>query len=161
MKLKITQFLTIILFALVMGVFWGPWFALGRSIAGFRPQTYLDIGQTAIKNLAVPMSILMLVSLISAFVLLALLPKRTVAFAFAASGFLLMVIALVVTLVVHVPINNQIKVWTAASLPSDWEALRDRWEFFHRIRTFSSIGGLASVTVSTLLSSVRSNGRNS
>jgi hypothetical protein len=97
MKQKLAQFSTIVLFALVMGVFWGTWFALSRSIIAFRPQTFLDIGQTAIRNLAVPMRILMPLALLSALILLALLPKRSAVFAFAAAGFVLMVCALVVT----------------------------------------------------------------
>jgi uncharacterized membrane protein len=149
-KLKIAQFSTITLFALVMGVFWGTWFALSRSIVAFRPQTFLDIGQTAIRNLAVPMRILMPLALVSAIVLLLLLPKRSNAFVLAVAGVLLMVGALLVTLTVEVPIDNQIKVWTVATLPANWEVLRDRWEFYHGMRTFLSIAALALVTASAL-----------
>jgi uncharacterized membrane protein len=151
MTLKVTQFVTILLFALVMGVFWGTWFALSRSINGFRPQTFLDIGHTAINNLAVPMSILMPLSLISALVLIFILPKTSSAFLLALVGLVLMVCALLATLLVEVPIDNQIKVWTVATLPSDWEAIRDRWEFYHAIRTFLSIGALGCVTASSLI----------
>jgi uncharacterized membrane protein len=144
MKLKLAQFSTIILFALVMGVFWGTWFALSRSIVAFRPQNFLDIGQTAIRNLAVPMSILMPMALVSALIQLALLPKRSAAFALVVAGFLLMVGALVVTLSIEVPIDNEIKVWTVTTLPADWQTMRDRWEFYHALRTFASIAALAS-----------------
>src|SRR5262245_43912878 len=115
MTLKIAQFLSTMLFALVMGVFWGTWFTLSRSIEGFQPQTFLDIGQTAIRNLAVPMAILMPLSLLSALVTIALLPKRSMAFVFASMAFVSTVAALVVTLAVEVPIDNQIKVWTLRS----------------------------------------------
>lgn len=150
MTLKIAQFLSTMLFALVMGVFWGTWFTLSRSIEGFQPQTFLDIGQTAIRNLAVPMAILMPLSLLSALIMIALLPKRSIAFVFAIVAFALMVAALVVTLAVEVPIDNQIKVWTIATLPANWEMLRDRWEFYHGVRTFVSILALAFMTVSSL-----------
>jgi uncharacterized membrane protein len=150
MKLKLAQFSTIILFALVMGVFWGTWFTLSRSIVAFRAQTFLDIGQTAIRNLAVPMSILMPLALVSAVVMVLLLPKSSTAFALAVAGALLMVAALIVTLTVEVPIDNQIKVWTVAALPANWEALRDRWEFYHGVRTLMSIFALAFVTASSL-----------
>jgi len=150
MKLRLAQFSTIILFALVMGVMWGTWFALSRSIVTFRPQTFLDIGQTAIRNLGVPMRILMPLSLLSALVMLALLPKRSAAFAFAVAGVSLMVGVLVITLTVEVPIDNQIKTWTVATLPADWQMLRDRWEFYHALRTFLSIAALAAVTASAL-----------
>jgi len=152
MKLKLPEFSTIILFALVMGVFWGTWFTLSRSITAFSPQTFLDIGQTAIRNLAVPMRILMPLSLVSSLILIALLPKRSAAFALAIAGFLLMICALTVTLTVEVPIDNQIKTWTVATLPADWQAMRDRWEFYHALRTFVSIAALASVTASALSS---------
>jgi uncharacterized membrane protein len=150
MTLKIAQFLSTMLFALVMGVFWGTWFSLSRSIEGFQPQTFLDIGQTAIRNLAVPMAILMPLSLLSALIMIALLSKRSIAFLFAIVAFALMVAALVVTLAVEVPIDNQIKVWTIATLPVNWEMLRDRWEFYHGVRTFVSIFALAFMTVSSL-----------
>jgi uncharacterized membrane protein len=150
MKLKFAQLSTIILFALVMGVFWGTWFALSRSIAGLSPQTFLDIGHTAIHNLGVPMSILMPLSLVSAVTMLLLLPKRSKAFALALAAFLLMICALVVTLGVEVPIDNQIEQWTVTTLPSDWQAIRDRWEFYHTVRTFVSIVALALVAASSL-----------
>jgi len=70
-----------------MGVFRGTWFALSRSIAMLRDQTFLDIGHTTIRNLGVPMSILMPLSLVSAIAVLVLLPKRSKAFALALTGF--------------------------------------------------------------------------
>jgi len=150
MKLRFAQFSTTILFALVMGVFWGTWFSLSRSIETFRAQTFLDIGQTAIRNLAVPMAILMPVALLSSLVMTALSWKRSTGFALSLAGLVLMISALVITLAIEVPIDNQIKVWTVTTLPSDWQALRDRWEFYHGLRTFVSIAALALVTASSL-----------
>jgi uncharacterized membrane protein len=59
------------------------------------------------------------------------------------AGFLLMVAALVVTLAVEVPIDNQINAWTAATLPGDWRSTRSRWELFHTIRTVLSIAAVS------------------
>lgn len=151
MKLKLAQFSTNILFALVMGVFWGTWFALSRSIAVLRAQTFLDIGHATIRNLGVPMSILMPLSLVSAIIVLVLLPKRSKAFALALGGFLLMVAALIVTLGIEVPIDRLIEQWSVATLPTNWQQLRDRWEFYHAIRTFVSIGALGLTTASSLI----------
>lgn len=75
---------------------------------------------------------------------------RMGAFFLATVGFLLFVVALVVTLVVNVPIDNEIKQWTLTTLPSDWEAIRDRWEFYHALRTFASLAGLACAFASAL-----------
>jgi hypothetical protein len=57
---------------------------------------------------------------------------------------------LIVTLAVNVPIDNQIDQWTLASLPADWSAIRDRWEFFHTLRTFVALAGLGCVFASAL-----------
>jgi uncharacterized membrane protein len=144
MKLKVAQYIDIMLFALIMGVFWGTWFALSRSITSIAPQTFLDIGQTTIANLAAPMAILMLAALILCLgILLALFRTRTIAFYLTLAGFLCMIAALLITLLVNVPIDNQLKNWTVATLPADWQDIRERWELFHSLRTFISIASLA------------------
>jgi hypothetical protein len=57
-------------------------------------------------------------------------------------------LALVLTLAVEVPIDNQIQDWTAATLPADWRSIQARWELFHTLRTFLSIGAVIAATVS-------------
>jgi uncharacterized membrane protein len=104
-----------------------------------------------IQNLGVPMAILLPLALLSALVTLALLRqgRQTVAFWWVLAGFLLMAVALVITLAVEVPIDNQIQDWTAATLPGDWRSIQSRWELWHTIRTFSSIAAVIAVTIST------------
>jgi uncharacterized membrane protein len=84
-------------------------------------------------------------------------PGRTifesVAFCLEAAGLLLFVAALLITLRVNVPIDNQIKQWTLATLPTNWEKTRDRWELYHSLRTLASLGGLGCVIASALLDS--------
>lgn len=43
MALKIWELSSIILSALVTGVFWGPWVGLTRSIATFAPEAFLAL----------------------------------------------------------------------------------------------------------------------
>ena len=103
-----------------------------------------------IRNLGVPMAILLPLALLSALVTLALLwpGGRRAAFWWLAAGFLLMVAALVITLAVEVPIDNQIQDWTAATLPADWRSIQARWELWHTIRTFASIAAVVATTIS-------------
>ena len=35
-------------------------------------------------------------------------------------------------------------------MPAEWRAIRDRWEFYHGLRTLISIGALACLFASTL-----------
>jgi uncharacterized membrane protein len=152
MNLRIAHFANILLFALVMGVFWGTWFSLSRSIAAITPQAFLEIGHLMIRNLGGPMSVLLPAALASSLVVVILLfrRRRIAAFSLAMAGLLLMVAALAVTLAVNVPIDDQINQWTVTTLPDNWTVIRDRWEFFHGIRTFASVGALGFAVASIL-----------
>jgi uncharacterized membrane protein len=151
---KILKFISLFLFALVAGVFWGTWFSLSRSIASITPGTFLEVGGIMIGNLALPMRILMPAALLSMLpVLFVQFRRRNIAaFFLAVAGLLLFVLALVVTLTVNVPIDNQIRQWTVTTLPYDWQVIRDRWEFYHGLRTFASLAGFACALASALFS---------
>ena len=150
MKTRAAQATTIVLFALVMGVFWGTWFSLSRTMDRLSPETFLAVGHEMIRNLGVPMAILLPFSLLSALITLGLLWRRprTAAFWWLLGGFLLMVAALVITLAVEVPIDNRIETWTVATLPADWRSIQSRWELFHTLRTFVSIAAVVAATIS-------------
>jgi uncharacterized membrane protein len=148
-KVRVAQATTIVLFALVMGVFWGTWFSLSRTMDRLSPETFLAVGHEMIQNLGVPMAILLPLALLSALVTLALQWSggRTAAFWWLAAGFVLMVAALVITLAVEVPIDNKIEAWTVATLPGDWRSIQTRWELWHTVRTFLSIAAVVAATV--------------
>jgi len=59
MKLKTAEFFALMFAALVMGVFWGTWFTLTRSLPDFSAAEFIHIGKTIIANVAIPMSIIM------------------------------------------------------------------------------------------------------
>jgi uncharacterized membrane protein len=149
-RTRTAQATTIVLFALVMGVFWGTWFSLSRTMDQLSAETFLAVGHEMIRNLGGPMAVLLPLSLLSALVTLALLWPHwdAAAFWWMAAGFLLMVAALVITLAVEVPIDNQIETWTAATLPGDWRSIQSRWELWHTVRTFLSIAALVAATIS-------------
>jgi hypothetical protein len=44
MRIRTAQATTIVLFALVMGVFWGTWFALSRTMSRLSAETFLAVG---------------------------------------------------------------------------------------------------------------------
>jgi uncharacterized membrane protein len=149
-KVRVAQGTTIVLFALVMGVFWGTWFSLSRTMDQLSAETFIAVGHEMIQNLGTPMAVLLPLALLSALVTLALRwrDRRAPGFWWLLAGFLLMIAALVITLAVEVPIDNQIKAWTAATLPGDWRSTQSRWELFHTVRTFLSIAAVVAVTIS-------------
>lgn len=104
-------------------------------------------------NLGLPMSILTPIALLSTLPVLFWLNQQQskLAFYLALAGFALFVAALAITLLVNVPIDNQIRQWTVQSLPPGWETIRDRWEFYHALRTFVSMAGIGFIIGADLI----------
>lgn len=144
MKHRAIYFIALFLLMLITGVFWGTWFTLTRSLEGFSADEFIHIGKVIIANVAMPMRIIMPSGIL--FVLLSLLfyrNKRTAGFYFGLVSFILIVVVLLITLLVLVPIDNDIKQWTTATVPQDWESIRDKWKMFHAMRTFASLASFA------------------
>ena len=144
MTLKICELLSIVLSALVGGMYWGPWLALSRSIDTFKPEVFLDVVDRLNANMAGLMTVLTPVSLLSIVpVLLLSYGGWPVTFYLNLAGLGFFVAALLVTVLIEVPIVKQITRWTVATLPSNWTQLRDRWSSFHVLRVVAGIGGVA------------------
>jgi hypothetical protein len=151
MRLRSIHFTGLLLTALVMGVFWGTWFTLTRSLDTFEAPAFLQIGRTIIANVAWPMRILMPATLLVMGWWLWVHPdKRSRSFLFAITGFALMVVTLLITLLVEVPIDNMIRDWTVESIPADWKEYRATWDSYHTLRTFTSIAAFGTYAWSGL-----------
>jgi uncharacterized membrane protein len=143
MTLKMWAWISIILAAMVCGMFCGPWVALSRSMKTFGPEVFLAIGHRLVKNVAPVMTILMPAALLSILpVLIISSRERPYTFYAFSAGFVLFMVALLVTLLFEVPISKQLAIWTITTLPDDWQQLRDRWGAFHVVRVLVSIAGL-------------------
>jgi Anthrone oxygenase len=149
----VADFAALFLLALVTGVFWGTWFTLTRSITTFSAGEFIHIGQTIIADVAWPMRFLMPACILAmTFSAWLIAGKNSTAFYLSFVACLLIITALLITLIVEVPIDNQIKTWTITTIPSDWTMIRARWERFHAARTFVSLGSLASFIAAVLIS---------
>jgi Domain of unknown function (DUF1772) len=145
MKLKTVQFIGLFLLMLVTGVFWGTWFALTRSLDAFSNEEFIHIGKVIIANVALPMRIIFPSAIL--FVLLSLWwypAKRSAPFYWGTTALVLAIVTLLITLIVLVPIDNQVKSWTVTTLPANADDLRIRWSHFHTLRTFTSLAGFGS-----------------
>ena len=144
MTQKSIQLITGLLLVLVTGLFWGTWFSLSRTMYELPPEIFITIGKQIIKNVAIPMSIIMPASIIGLLILLiGSWRTKSVYFYCILTALILFIIALIVTVAIEVPIDNQIKAWTVATIPSGWQNIRERWEFYHTLRTFASLAGIA------------------
>ena len=141
----------LLLHLLVTGVFWGTWFTLTRSIDSFSPSEFIHIGKVIIANVALPMRIILPSSILLLILWVWWYPERTSAgFYLAVIALILLVATLLITLLVLVPIDNQIKEWSPETIPTDWISLRDRWQTFHEARTFTSLASFGCFAMSVI-----------
>jgi uncharacterized membrane protein len=151
MTQKLIHFITLILLVLITGLFWGTWFSISKTIETFSVAEFIHIGKTIIHNVAIPMKIIMPSCILLMAVSLWLYPqKNTMGFYFIVSAFALLIASLVITVGIEVPMDNQIKTWTPETAPSNWEAIRTNWEFFHTIRTFTSFASFSFFSAALL-----------
>jgi hypothetical protein len=150
MLLRTLDILSITLAALVMGVFWGPWIALTRSIRTFGPDVFLVLVHRLDRNLGGLMGVLFPVTLLSTVPVAVLTFGHPISFVLELVGLVLFAVALIVTAAVEVPIVTKIRGWTADTMPSNWEQLRDRWVSFHLLRVVPGILGLVALIAGAL-----------
>jgi uncharacterized membrane protein len=150
--MKVTELISIVLYALIGGMYWGPWLALTRSMASLTPEVFLPVVRQLSKNMATVMTPLTPLALISMVPVLFLsFDKHLTTFYLTLSALILLAITLLVTLLIEVPIVKQIETWTTASLPDNWEELRDRWGSFHYLRVAPAIIGLGLLVAGAVL----------
>jgi uncharacterized membrane protein len=151
MKLKIIQFIALFLLTLVTGLFWGTRFSLSRTMETFSAGEFIHIGKTIIQNVADPMMIMMPLCILSMLISIWFYPeKKSMSFYLGGFAFALIIVTLYITVGIEVPMDNQIKQWTVATVPGNWLQIRMRWETFHAIRTFTSLISFAGFTASIL-----------
>lgn len=151
MTLKVWELISIILSTLVAGIFFGPWVALSGTAGGFKPEVWLAIVNRFNSNLFPVMSVLMPGALLS------IVPVLVMTYNGQRSTFFLNAIAVVlsaagllVTVLVQMPLVKQMRGWTVATLPHNWEQIRDRWEAYHAVRVVASVAGLVMLLTAAI-----------
>jgi uncharacterized membrane protein len=149
--MKIWELISIVLSALVSGMFSGPWIGLSRSIHTFTPEVFLAIVDRMNRNMAPVMTVLMPSAALSIIPVLFLSYRvQPTTFYLTLAGSLCFIVALLITVLVEVPIVEQIATWTVPTLPDNWQQLRDRWSKFHIIRVVAGFAGLVFLVVGAI-----------
>jgi uncharacterized membrane protein len=149
--MKTWELTSIICSALVAGMFYGPWTALSRSMRTFAPEVFLAVVDRMNRNMAPVMTVLMPAVLLAMVpVLLGSYGTHPQVFSLYAAALVLFLVAMAVTVLVEVPIVKEIVTWTVATLPADWQQLRDRWMKFHVIRVVAGLASLVLMVIAAI-----------
>ena len=149
--MKTWELISIVLSAFVAGMFHGPWIALSRSMNTFTPEVFLAIVDRMNRNMAPIMTVLMPAALLSILPVLVLsYHQHPLTFYLYAAALALFIVALLVTVLIEVPIVEQIVQWKISTLPSNWQQLRDRWTRFHIIRVIAGLTSLILLVIGAI-----------
>ena len=151
MMIQIILLITLFLMLLVTGVFWGPYFALHRSLNLFSASEFNHLTKVMGKNLGVSMRFLMPFCILFMGITIFYFPySSNIQIILLIVAFVFMLLSLVITMAVEVPLVNSLKAGTAETMPSNWEALRDKWVRFHAYRTVCALISFVLYTASVL-----------
>ncbi len=101
----------------------------------------LEQGMNSVLKTLTPMLMISTLVLGLAVIAVAFARKRKLRWLYivAVAGGIAMVVS---TLLINAPINDAVDTWNAVAPPPEWQALRDRWEFGHAIRSYIGLIGL-------------------
>jgi uncharacterized membrane protein len=117
----------------------------------FSPEFFLEIVDRMNGNMAPVMTVLMPGTMLSIIpVMLFSYRQQPMVFYLSAAALLFFLVALLVTVVVEVPIVQQIITWTPSTLPANWQYLRDRWMKFHVVRVIAGMASLVFLLVAAI-----------
>lgn len=105
------------------------------TLRSFDGSVYTQVQQIKHTWLHVLAKATLLPALVSGFTLLVLNPFQCAAFVLVLVAQVCLVGALAVTLRVNVPINAAQMTWNLQAPPTNWAAVRDRWQVAHFVRT--------------------------
>ena len=125
-------FLTALLLALTAGRAFWIW--LGENPFNMSGQTYVEFFQQLDKRIAVPIAITGVGGTILAGISAVLHRTDRRALYLLGLAFGLGMVADLVTLLVNVPINNELATWDPAHLPANYEGYLLRWWQWHHVR---------------------------
>jgi hypothetical protein len=129
--------------ALVAGTIFGIW--IGYNPKDLSAPTFIEQQQSAINDLNILMPLLglftILLTLTSAF----LHKKEKSVFVILLIASVFLVLSGLTTKFGNQPINSIVMTWNMHSPPNNWMELRNKWWFYHELRTFSAFIGLCLI----------------
>ncbi|MEH6764590.1 MAG: DUF1772 domain-containing protein [Aequorivita antarctica] len=143
MTIQIIRFSNIIMAALVAGTVFGIW--IGYNPNALSAATFIEQQQNVIIALNTLMPLLGLITILLTLASAFLRRKEKMAFLvlLVASAFL--ILSGLITKFGNQPINSIVMTWDMNSPPNNWMELRNKWWFYHEIRTLTAFIGLCLI----------------
>lgn len=152
MFLKIWRFITLILVALFMGLEFAHTLELPAKMQ-YDGTLYIMIQNSLYRYFGAPGpgAFITVGAVLGAVALTVLVRKRRPAFWWALAGTLCLAIAFPLVYFLRIePVNVVIEQVTARSVPTNWERLRDQWEYAHAMNFIFGLASFSALVISVL-----------
>jgi hypothetical protein len=147
MEIKITLFITILLYAFVISQSFFYILAMSNVLKNMQPATYIESRKLLDKNLRGSLPVVYYSTLIASVALTAFCVINPSGILFICS--IIALTALIADLLLTVkgnrPINETINAWTASDYPANWKEYRSKWFMVYNIRQVANIIGFVSL----------------
>jgi hypothetical protein len=147
MEIKITLFITLILYALVVSQSFFYILAMSNVLKNMQPATYIESRKLLDKNLRGSLPVVYYSALIAsiALVTFCVINPSGVLFICSILALAALVTDVVLTIKGNRPINETINTWSASDYPADWKEYRSKWFSVYKLRQVANIIGFISL----------------
>ena len=148
--IQVVQFMALVLTALSMGVHFGTWLTEAPLRSTRSAALFIEVHQGRDRVVARVMPVLGSAALVVLALAVFLVRAVPLAFVLSLTALVLFLGDMLVTILVHVPINGKVQSWQPDAPPAEWALLRDRWERFHGLRALLTVAGFALFAASVV-----------
>ncbi len=147
MEIKITLFITFLLYAVVISQAFFYILAMSNVTRHMQPTAYIEIRKLLDRHLRVSLPGVYYATLLSSIALTAFCVTNPSGLLFFCSviALIALVADLALTLRGNVPLNKIINTWTEQSYPADWNSYRSKWLTVYGFRQVANLIGFVAL----------------
>jgi uncharacterized membrane protein len=147
MEIKITLFITLLLYAFVISQSFFYILAMSSTLKKMQAGTYIETRNLLTQTLQAPLQVVYYTALGATLLLTAFCVVNPGGWLFISSLIALVVLIADVLLAIkgNIPLNNYINSWTANNYPENWKQYRSKWFSLYHIRQALNITGFISL----------------
>ena len=147
MEIKITLFITLLMYAFVISQSFFYILAMSNTLKKMQAETYIETRNLLTENLQTPLQLVYYTTLGASVLLTAFCVVNPSGWLFICSVIALIALLADVLLAVkgNIPLNKFINSWTPVNYPSNWKQYRSKWFTLYHIRQALNITGFLSL----------------
>jgi len=147
MEIKITLFITLLFYALVISQSFFYILAMSGAMKNMQVATYIESRKLLDSRLRSTMNTVYYLALIATIALIAFCTINPGGMLFICSIIALVGLSADIALALkgNIPLNNVINTWTPSSYPENWKEYRARWFTIYNVRQAANIIGFISL----------------